>query len=58
MLHGALVGLETMRCNRARIAGRLSMRKGLVGCVRNDAECMDAMAHQRRDRRIDHPMPL
>ena len=24
----------------------------------DDAERVDAVAHQRRDRRIDHPMPL
>lgn len=26
--------------------------------MRDDAECVYAAAHQRRDRRIDHPMPL
>ncbi len=26
--------------------------------MRDDAERMDAAAHQRRDRRIDHPVPL
>ena len=26
--------------------------------MRDDAECVDPVAHQRRDRRIDHPMPL
>ena len=26
--------------------------------MRDDAERVDAVAHQRRDRRIDHPMPL
>jgi hypothetical protein len=30
----------------------------LVWRVRDDAEGMDAAAHQRRDRRIDHPVPL
>jgi hypothetical protein len=34
------------------------MGRGLVGRVRDDAECVDAAAHQRRDRRIDHPVPL
>lgn len=31
---------------------------GLVGSVCDDAECVDAAAHQGRDGRIDHPMPL
>ena len=26
--------------------------------MRDDAQCVDAAAHQRRDSRIDHPMPL
>ena len=30
----------------------------LVGRVSDDAQRMDAVAHQRRDRRIDHPMPF
>jgi hypothetical protein len=29
-----------------------------VGRVRDDAQCVDAVAHQRPDRRIDHPVPL
>ncbi len=34
------------------------MGKRLVGRVRDDTERVDAMAHQRRNRRIDHPVPL
>lgn len=30
----------------------------LVRSVRDDAECVYAVAHQRGDRRVDHPMPL
>jgi hypothetical protein len=30
----------------------------LVGCMRDDAECVDAAAHQRRDRRVDHAVPF
>lgn len=30
----------------------------LVGRVRDDAERVYAVAHQRGDRRVDHPMPL
>ena len=30
----------------------------LVGRVCDDAECVYAVAHQGRDRRVDHPMPL
>lgn len=37
---------------------QLSQRRLLVGRVRDDAECVDALAHQRCDRRVDHPMPL
>jgi len=33
-------------------------RRLLVGRVRDDAERVDAVAHQRGDRRIDHPVPL
>jgi hypothetical protein len=52
ILHKALVGFETLRCDENEAALRL------VGRVRDDAECVYAVAHQRGDRRVDHPMPL
>lgn len=36
----------------------LALALMLVRCLRDDAECVDAVAHQRRDSRIDHPVPL
>src|SRR6185437_7113024 len=52
MLHGALVEFETMRCDGNEVT------LVLVGRLRDDAECVYAMAHQRCDRRVDHSMPL
>src|SRR6185312_1366937 len=48
---GLSLSCKTMRCDSG-----CALR--LVGRMRGDAQCVDAAAHQRRDSRIDHSMPL
>ena len=47
-----------MRCDKKSGAPKKRGLRLLVGRMRDDAERVDTVAHQRRDRRVDHPMPL